>query len=77
MNGVLYSTFQSAVIELDIKGITSLLRPTQPRFLFANLIADLPVGPLQVWERFREDLCRDFTQVFPEGAADKTLLEIA
>ena len=52
-------------------------RQRQLRFLFANLIADLPIGPIQVWERFREHLVRDFAQINPRSAIDKALHEIA
>ena len=59
------------------EGVLFLLRPAQLRFLFANLIADLPVGPLQVWEEFKENLVDDHTQLTPQSALEKALHEIS
>ena len=65
VDGILYPSFQRAAIELGIfadqneverameEGVHYLLRPTQLRFLFANLIADVRFVPINLWELFK------------------------
>ena len=88
VDGTLFTSFQAAAIAMGLftdrsevqrameEGISSLLRPAQLRFLFANLIADLPVGPMQIWEEFKGDLVDDDTHMIPQSALDKALHEI-
>lgn len=88
IDGTVHPTFQEAATELGLfqneneverameEGIESLLRPSQLRFLFANLIADLPVGPIRAWNRFESELTKDFVQSGSGTASGRALREI-
>ena len=87
VDGILYPTFQRAAIELGIfadknkveramkEGILSLLQPGQLWFLFANLIADLSIGPFQAWKQFQEKLIEDFVVSIPQILPTKLCLK--
>ena len=88
IDGIVHPTFQKAATELGLfqdeneverameEGVESLLRPSQLRFIFANLIADLPVGPIRAWNRFEGELTKDFAQSGPGTASNRALREI-
>ena len=90
VEGIVHPTFQSAAIAMGLfrdrnevqqalqEGVAALLRPSQLRFLFANMIADIAEGPLRIWEEFREHLSKDFLYSSSESvAADLALHSIA
>ena len=90
VEGTLHPTFQSAAVAMGLfrdrnevqqalqEGITALLRPSQLRFLFANMIADIAEGPMRIWEEFRKHLSEDFLSSSTESvAADLALHSIA
>ena len=71
ISGVEYHTFQEAAKALGLfdnehealyaleEGLHLFYRPTQLRFLFANLLFDIPFPPIELWNRFRDSLCAD------------------
>ena len=42
------------------EAIASYSSPSQLRFLFANLLLDLPFPAMELWDRFKEELCGDY-----------------
>ena len=69
-----YTTFQEAAIALGLfdnhneafyameEGVHLFYRPAQLRFLFANLLFDIPFPAIDLWNRFRDALCADCQQ---------------
>ena len=70
--GTEYPTFQQAAKALGLfdnenealyaleEGLHLFYRPSQLRFLFANLLFDIPFPAIELWDRFRDALCSDF-----------------
>ena len=74
IRGVEYTTFQQAAKALGLfdnqneaiyvleEGLHLFYRPSQLRFLFANLLFDIPFPAIDLWNRFRDALCADCQQ---------------
>jgi hypothetical protein len=59
------------------EALANYARPSQLRFLFANLLMDLPSPGMELWTRFRQELCADYLLRHNDAdAANRALLEI-
>lgn len=90
VDGVQHGTFQAAAIALGLfrdkdeveraieEAIVALFRPSQLRFLFANMLCDFAVGPVRLWERFGDQLSEDyFAHASRSVAKDRALYALA
>ena len=89
VDGHPYATYQEAAIALQLfrdnreaeyalnEAIASYSRPSQLRFLFANLLMDLPFPAMELWGRYKDDLCGDYLlRHNPRDAENRALLDI-
>ena len=90
IDGRCYNSFQSVAITLGLfrdqneveyvieEAIEALFRPTQLRFLFANLLCNIAIGLLRLQEKFARSLLEDFTLYVTRAVAeDRALYALA
>ncbi|KAF3405665.1 ATP-dependent DNA helicase PIF1 [Penicillium rolfsii] len=90
IRGHCYPTYQEAATALGLfqddheavyamnEAITAYSRPSQLRFLFAQLLSDLPFPAVELWSRFHDDLCADYRLRHPTArATDLALQDLA
>ncbi|KAJ6019739.1 hypothetical protein N7499_003178 [Penicillium canescens] len=90
MRGHCYPTYQEAATELGLfqdnheavyamnEAITAYSRPSQLRFLFAQLLSNLPFPAVELWSRFQGDLNADYRLRHPTAhATDLALQDLA
>jgi len=89
IDGVPLQTYQEAAIAQGLfqdlreseyaltEAIADFSSPSELRFLFANLLLDLPSPPMELWTRFQEDLCADYLRHHNQNdATNRALLDI-
>ncbi|KAJ6038801.1 hypothetical protein N7460_007518 [Penicillium canescens] len=90
IRGHCYPTYQEAATELGLfqdnheavyamnEAITAYSRPSQLRFLFAQLLSNLPFPAVELWSRFHGDLNADYRLRHPTAhATDLALQDLA
>jgi hypothetical protein len=90
IRGHCYPTYQGAATVLGLfqddheavyamnEAIAAYSRPSQLRFLFTQLLADLPFPAVELWARFQSDLCADYRLRHPTAhATDLALQDLA
>ncbi|KAJ6003691.1 hypothetical protein N7522_006383 [Penicillium canescens] len=90
IRGHCYPTYQEAATELGLfqdnheavyamnEAITAYSRPSQLRFLFAQLLSNLPFPAVELWSRFQSDLNADYRLRHPTAhATDLALQDLA
>lgn len=71
VQGVTYRLYQEAAVAMGLfhvreseyaltEALADYASPAQLRFLFANLLVDLPSPRIELWTRFQQELCADF-----------------
>jgi hypothetical protein len=87
IRGHSYPTYQDAATALGLfqddheavyamsEAITAYSRPSQLRFFFAQLLSDLPFPAVELWSRFRSDLCADYRLRHPTARATDLALQ--
>jgi hypothetical protein len=90
VRGQCYPTYQDAATALGLfqddheaiyamkEAVAAYSRPSQLRFLFAQLLSDLPFPPVELWSQFQSDLCADYQLRHPTAhAIDLALQDLA
>jgi hypothetical protein len=85
VNNITYDTFQKAATQLGLfaniddaencleEAIAFYYAPYHLRFLYAQLIVDIPAPALELWEKYKDELSADHTERF--ATADQAYLE--
>jgi len=85
VNGIIYPTFQEAAIQLGLfanineaenclqEAVAFHYAPYHLRFLYAQLIIDIPAPALELWEKYKDELSADHSERF--GRTDRAYLE--
>jgi hypothetical protein len=85
VNNITYDTFQKAATQLGLfanideaenclqEAIAFCYAPYHLRFLYAQLIVDIPAPALELWEKYKDELSADHTERF--ATADQAYLE--
>ena len=83
VHGNVYNTFQEAARALGLfdheteaeqviqEAILNFYCPSQLRFLFANLLQDLITPAMELWSKYKQNLCADFLQTMDQLHSEK------